>query len=176
MAAEKRKPPILSPAQTLSTRPTHAPTPGGCAAICLPGAGRIATGALSTQNNKAKGARGRPFVCLACGKTGTGRGCGAGAVVGFLLTALCVRHTMDSLAFGGVPKRSTGADCKSAGSAFEGSNPSPSTNTMPEAAVACAPEGLRKIAGVAQLVEHLPSKQDVASSNLVARSSAPVGV
>jgi hypothetical protein len=27
-------------------------------------------------------------------------------------------------------------------------------------------------AGVAQLVEHLPSKQDVASSNLVARSSA----
>src|SRR5258706_11789188 len=29
---------------------------------------------------------------------------------------------------GGVPERSKGADCKSAGSAFEGSNPSPSTN------------------------------------------------
>ena len=28
---------------------------------------------------------------------------------------------------GGVPKRSTGTDCKSVGSAFEGSNPSPST-------------------------------------------------
>ncbi len=28
---------------------------------------------------------------------------------------------------GGVPKRSTGADCKSAGSAFAGSNPAPST-------------------------------------------------
>ena len=28
----------------------------------------------------------------------------------------------------------------------------------------------RPVAGVAQLVEHLPSKQDVASSNLVARS------
>ena len=28
---------------------------------------------------------------------------------------------------GGVPERSKGADCKSAGSAFEGSNPSPST-------------------------------------------------
>lgn len=30
---------------------------------------------------------------------------------------------------------------------------------------------LARCAGVAQLVEHLPSKQDVASSNLVARSS-----
>ena len=28
---------------------------------------------------------------------------------------------------GGIPKRSTGSDCKSDGSAFEGSNPSPST-------------------------------------------------
>ncbi len=31
------------------------------------------------------------------------------------------------LEFGGVPKRSTGADCKSAGYAFVGSNPTPST-------------------------------------------------
>jgi hypothetical protein len=29
--------------------------------------------------------------------------------------------------FGGVPERSKGTDCKSVGSAFEGSNPSPST-------------------------------------------------
>jgi len=31
------------------------------------------------------------------------------------------------LIFGGVPKRPTGADCKSAGYAFVGSNPTPST-------------------------------------------------
>ena len=31
------------------------------------------------------------------------------------------------LEFGGVPKRPTGADCKSAGYAFVGSNPTPST-------------------------------------------------
>ncbi len=30
---------------------------------------------------------------------------------------------------GGIPKRSTGSDCKSDGSAFEGSNPSPSTSS-----------------------------------------------
>ena len=35
---------------------------------------------------------------------------------------------MGFLFFGGVPERSKGADCKSVGSAFEGSNPSPSTN------------------------------------------------
>ncbi len=33
------------------------------------------------------------------------------------------------LLLGGVPKRSTGADCKSAGFAFVGSNPTPSTVT-----------------------------------------------
>ena len=31
------------------------------------------------------------------------------------------------LIFGGVPKWPTGADCKSAGNAFVGSNPTPST-------------------------------------------------
>ena len=31
---------------------------------------------------------------------------------------------------GGVPERSKGADCKSAGTAFEGSNPSPSTKRL----------------------------------------------
>ena len=30
--------------------------------------------------------------------------------------------------YGGVPERSKGSDCKSDGSAFEGSNPSPSTS------------------------------------------------
>src|SRR3990172_13219421 len=34
---------------------------------------------------------------------------------------------MCGLNFGGVPKWSTGADCKSAGDAFVGSNPTPST-------------------------------------------------
>ncbi len=33
----------------------------------------------------------------------------------------------DNLASGGVPERPKGSDCKSDGSAFEGSNPSPST-------------------------------------------------
>ena len=31
------------------------------------------------------------------------------------------------VSFGGVPERSKGSDCKSDGTAFEGSNPSPST-------------------------------------------------
>ena len=34
----------------------------------------------------------------------------------------------NSVHFGGVPERSKGSDCKSDGSAFEGSNPSPSTS------------------------------------------------
>ena len=34
---------------------------------------------------------------------------------------------MGFLFFGGVPERSKGADCKSVGSAFGGSNPPPST-------------------------------------------------
>ena len=54
---------------------------------------------------------------------------------------------------GGVPKRSNGADCKSVGIAFGGSNPS-------------APIFL---AGVAQLVEHWPSKPIVAGSSPVSR-------
>jgi hypothetical protein len=37
----------------------------------------------------------------------------------------CVENT--HLTFGGVPERPKGADCKSAGSAFGGSNPPPST-------------------------------------------------
>ena len=56
---------------------------------------------------------------------------------------------------GGLPEWPKGADCKSAGYAFDGSNPSPST---------------AEIAGVAQLVERQPSKLNVAGSNPVSRS------
>ena|GEM_PF-3850622 len=54
---------------------------------------------------------------------------------------------------GGLPERPKGADCKSAGLAYVGSNPTPSTR-----------------AGVAQLVERQPSKLNVAGSNPVSRS------
>ena len=49
-----------------------------------------------------------------------------------------------------------GADCKSAGDAFEGSNPSLSTRLHN--------------AGIAQLVERKPSKLGVAGSSPVSRS------
>ncbi len=66
--------------------------------------------------------------------------------------------------FGGLPEWPKGADCKSAGYAFDGSNPSPSTTL----------EDIRdkeeSIAGVAQLVERQPSKLNVAGSNPVSRS------
>ena len=56
---------------------------------------------------------------------------------------------------GEVPEWPKGADCKSAGDAFEGSNPSLSTI----------------FAGIAQLVEREPSKLGVAGSSPVSRSS-----
>jgi hypothetical protein len=71
--------------------------------------------------------------------------CGAAALVGLgikffrqkpgnqaskLLTHLGAGRTMRGSHRGGVPKRSTGADCKSAGSAFAGSNPAPSTSFL----------------------------------------------
>ena len=37
---------------------------------------------------------------------------------------------MDGLTFGGVPEWPKGADCKSAGSTFGGSNPPPSTKVF----------------------------------------------
>ena len=52
---------------------------------------------------------------------------------------------------GGVPERSKGADCKSAGSAFGGSNPPPSTR-------ASTGGDLRAQAGVVQWPEPQPSK------------------
>src|SRR5262249_57820103 len=57
---------------------------------------------------------------------------------------------------GEVPEWPKGADCKSAGYAFEGSNPSLST-------ILCA--------GIAQLVEREPSKLGVAGSSPVSRSN-----
>ncbi len=40
-----------------------------------------------------------------------------------------MKHSQLTVSFGGVPERSKGSDCKSDGSAFEGSNPSPSTRS-----------------------------------------------
>ena len=54
------------------------------------------------------------------------------------------------LNFGGVPKRSTGADCKSVGSAFVGSNPTPSTSHVER--------GARESGGCSSMVERQPSK------------------
>jgi hypothetical protein len=59
---------------------------------------------------------------------------------------------------GEVPEWPKGADCKSAGDAFEGSNPSLSTNFC--------------FAGIAQLVEREPSKLGVAGSSPVSRSKS----
>ena len=59
---------------------------------------------------------------------------------------------------GGVPEWLKGSDCKSDGSAFEGSNPSPSTIRICIAS------------GNSSMVEHQPSKLRVASSSLVSRS------
>ena len=44
------------------------------------------------------------------------------------LTVLLRSFKMCGLILGGVPERPKGADCKSAGSTFGGSNPPPSTN------------------------------------------------
>ena len=60
---------------------------------------------------------------------------------------------------GGVPERPKGADCKSAGEAYGGSNPPPSTMILKFFQ-----------AGVAQWLERQPSKLRVAGSNPVSRS------
>ena len=57
--------------------------------------------------------------------------------------------------FRGVPEWPKGADCKSVSTAFDGSNPSPSTN----------------MCGSGSGVEHRLAKARVASSNLVFRST-----
>ena len=63
--------------------------------------------------------------------------------------------SISSNTFRGVPERPKGADCKSVSTAFDGSNPSPSTN----------------ICGSGSGVEHRLAKARVASSNLVFRST-----
>ena len=57
---------------------------------------------------------------------------------------------------GGIPKWPTGSDCKSDGSAFEGSNPSPSTkNSDVRGAQVCC---RRLVCGCSSMVELKPSK------------------
>ena len=75
---------------------------------------------------------------------------------------------------GGLPEWPKGADCKSAGYAFDGSNPSPSTlaNRSPTFTRTLTRHHDRP-AGVAQLVERQPSKLNVAGSNPVSRSRSP---
>jgi hypothetical protein len=82
---------------------------------------------------------------------------------------------------GGVPERSKGADCKSAGDAFGGSNPPPSTiakkrgNSSVARASAFQAEGrgfesrfplqVAAAAHVAQSVEHFLGKEEVPGSS-----------
>ena len=82
------------------------------------------------------------------------------------LTCLRRRSIISRFA-GGVPERSKGTDCKSVGSAFEGSNPSPSTRSIyrkcagckvswagrQEVGVGCLGQG-----GCSSMVEQKPSK------------------
>ena len=72
--------------------------------------------------------------------------------------------------FGGVAEWLMAADCKSAGlTPYVGSNPTPTTWRRSES----ARDGVRReFAGVAQLVEHQPSKLRVAGSSPVARLCA----
>ncbi len=46
------------------------------------------------------------------------------------LTVVLCSSKICGLIFGGIPERSKGADCKSAGSTFGGSNPPPSTRNF----------------------------------------------
>src|SRR5258706_9230159 len=84
--------------------------------------------------------------------------------------------------FGGLPEWPKGADCKSAGYAFDGSNPSPSTPNFPEFSIPelktappshllHPPRNALVVAGVAQLLERQPSKLNVAGSNPFSRSA-----
>ena len=59
---------------------------------------------------------------------------------------------------GGVPERSKGADCKSAGSAFGGSNPPPSTTIAAGGGGRVGIWGEICAAGVVQRLEPQPSK------------------
>ncbi len=78
----------------------------------------------------------------------------------------------DHFGCGEVPKWPKGADCKSAGDAFGGSNPPLSTRLAERkrSLKNCRLECLDVEAGVAQLAEHQPSKLRVAGSIPVSRS------
>src|SRR4030081_3618492 len=86
-----------------------------------------------------------------------------------LVSSLSLSPTLKPNQSGGLPERPKGADCKSAGYAFDGSNPSPST---PVAFLLFAAVFVSSFAGVAQLVERQPSKLNVAGSNPVSRSTS----
>ncbi len=58
-----------------------------------------------------------------------------------------------------MPERSKGADCKSAGYAFGGSNPPPGTN------LGFIPGSTTTYASLAQLVERIHGKDEVSGSN-----------
>ena len=95
---------------------------------------------------------------------------------------------------GGLPERPKGAGCKPAGIAYVGSNPTPSTRSGYVSVVPAGTIGPQKtlnkktalrsggtsittpaprlVAGVAQLVEHQPSKLNVEGSNPFSRSTA----
>ena len=59
---------------------------------------------------------------------------------------------------GGVPERSKGSDCKSDGSAFEGSNPSPSTRDSRRKAGSTSCREWAERGGCSSMVEQKPSK------------------
>jgi hypothetical protein len=78
---------------------------------------------------------------------------------------------------GEVPERPKGADCKSVGNAFGGSNPPLSivdVYLLQRQAIIQIIGGILFWAGIAQLEEHQPSKLRVAGSSPVSRSKAAV--
>ena len=80
-------------------------------------------------------------------------------------------HTQTHTSFGEIPERSNGADCKSVGEAFGGSNPPLPTHTR-----SCPhhthTQTHTHLAEVAHLVERKPSKLQVAGSSPVFRSNS----
>ena len=87
-------------------------------------------------------------------------------------------HTQTHTHFGEIPERSNGADCKSVGEAFGGSNPPLPTHTR-----SCTrhphhththTQTHTYLAEVAHLVERKPSKLQVAGSSPVFRSNSHI--
>ena len=69
---------------------------------------------------------------------------------------LAIASTLLDATQAGMPERPKGADCKSAGNAFGGSNPSPGTKRV---------SGSRRSASLAQWAEHFHGKEGVPGSN-----------